>query len=327
MKIVKWLVALLIVLGIVFFSGPKPSDLYLSPLLPVVKGEGELLETTIKTREAKENFIKPDNHSRIIWADSIRKSKTPVSIVYLHGFSASPQEGNPVHVEFAKRYGCNLYIPRLHNHGLDEQEPLLGLSAEELLNSAKEAVAIGKLIGDKLILMSTSTGGTLSLYIASGNPDIRALILYSPNIDLYDSRSFVLVQPWGLQLARMINGSPYYHFDGPEGYEKYWTPTYRIEGLISLKMLLEETMNEKTFAKISSPVFLGYYSQDDVVSVPRMMEMFEQLNTSPEQKRKVAFPLAKTHAIASDIWCQDIEGVQNETYKFAEEILRMKVVR
>ena len=40
--------------------------------------------------------IKPDNQARIIWADSSKKEKTKIAFLYLHGFSASQAEGDPV---------------------------------------------------------------------------------------------------------------------------------------------------------------------------------------------------------------------------------------
>ncbi|MFL5729859.1 MAG: alpha/beta hydrolase, partial [Cytophagaceae bacterium] len=252
-------------------------------------------------------------------------------IVYIHGFSASQGEGIPLHTEFARRYGCNLYLCRLYEHGLTEEEPMLNMDPEKLLESAKKAVAVGKQLGDSVILMSTSSGGTLSLYIASGNPDIHSIITYSPNIDLYDEKSWLLTERWGLQLARLILGGKYYSFDGPEGYKKYWTYRYRIEALISLKTLVNATMHQETFGKIKQPLFLGYYyknekEQDNVVSVKRMQEMFDQVGTNADRKRKVNFPNSGTHIIASDLWSKDIEGVKAETFKFAEEVLGLNAI-
>ena len=38
------------------------------------------------------------------------KEKTEYAVVYLHGFSASQEEGDPVHYDFAKKFGCNLFL-------------------------------------------------------------------------------------------------------------------------------------------------------------------------------------------------------------------------
>jgi hypothetical protein len=51
--------------------------------------------------------------------------------------------------------------------------------------------------------------------------------------------------------------------------------------------------------------------------------MFEQTGTSPAEKRKIAFPDAGTHAIASSVTARDLNSVRNETFKFAEEIMKL----
>ena len=331
MKFFKIFCIVISLLVILYISGPAPEKPIINTELPEIKNNGSILEAEIKQEEEKNSNIKEDNQARIVWHDSIQKNKTPYSIVYIHGFSASQGEGIPLHREFAKRYGCNLYLCRLYEHGLIEEEPMINLTPGKLLESAKRAVAIGKKLGDKVILMSTSSGGTLSLYIASGNPDIHSIITYSPNIDLYDEKSWLLTQPWGLQMARIILGGKYYTFHGPPGFEKYWTSKYRIESIISLKSFINATMNGETFGKINQPVFMGYYfkneeEQDKVVSVKRMLEMFAQLGTPNNLKRKINFPESGTHIIASDLWSKDISRVKEETFRFAEEILGMKQV-
>lgn len=330
-KLLKWVIGVILLLLVIYFLGPSAPKAELTTTLPELKGNLLQIESDINKSEGALPNLKPDNQARIIWFDSLRKEKTPVSIVYLHGFSASQGEGMPVHIDFAKRYGCNLYLSRLYEHGLESKEAFIDMTPEKLLQSAKEAVAVGKQIGDKVILMSTSTGGTLSLFIASGNPDLYGLICYSPNIDLYDSKSFILTSPWGLQLSRMVLGSDYYNFSGPPGTLKYWITHYRIEGLIALKSLLNASIKKEVFEQVKMPVFVGYYykdeqHQDDVVSIPAMLSMFDELGTPKEQKKKVCFPEAGTHPIASEIWSHDIMNVERQTFRFAEEILKLKPV-
>ncbi|MCS6822744.1 MAG: alpha/beta hydrolase [Cytophagaceae bacterium] len=311
---------------------PVPNDITEDTNLPVLTDSLPLLEKQIMASERAEKNLKPDNEARIIWHDSTKKNKTPVSVVYLHGFSASQGEAHPVHIEFARRYGCNLYLSRLYGHGINSAEPLLNVTADSLIKSAKYAVAVGKKIGERVILMSTSTGSTLSMYIASAHPDIMALIMFSPNVDLFDPRSSILTMPGGLYIARFILGSKYYSFTGPAGFEKYWTAKYRAEAIVELKQLIKHTMHEQLFSKIRMPVFMAYYyknetQQDNVVSVKKMLEMFQKLGTPKHKKRKVVLPEAGTHALASGLWSQDIHAALCETFHFAESILEMKPLK
>ncbi|MEO1050866.1 MAG: alpha/beta hydrolase [Bacteroidota bacterium] len=333
MKILKWLGAIIILLVIVYFVGPKVDVPELdAKITQEATSDLKALEDEINKSEASNSKIKPDNQARIIWADSTHQ-KTPYSLVYLHGFSASQGEGDPAHIEFARRYGCNLYLTRLAEHGLESDEPMLELTPEKLLESAKEAIAVGKQLGDQVIVMSTSTGGTLGIYLASEEPAISALINYSPNIDLFDPRSSMLLKPWGLQIARTLLGGDYNNNSGEPEEDKfkdqYWYAKYRIEAILNLKALMAATMTEETFTKVKQPFFLGYYYkndslQDKTVSVPKMLEMYDQLGTPEASKRKVAFPEAKEHVIASKYVENTHERVMEETFKFAEEILKLE---
>ncbi|MCB0631978.1 MAG: alpha/beta hydrolase [Lewinella sp.] len=313
------------ILVVVFLLGPSPARPALRVEVPKVSPDLQLLETAITGEEKNNPAIKPDNESRIIWYDSIPQ-KTEYSIVYLPGFTASWAEGEPIHRELARRYGCNLYLPRLHAHGLKGEDSMLEFNSDSLLASAAEALAVGKQLGDKVILMSTSTGGTLSLLLAAEDPDIAGIIAYSPNIAINNSAAFLLNGPWGLQIARQVYDGNYRRYDAPADYSRYWNTTYRLEALVELENLLEYGMTEKTFSRVTQPFFLGYYykneeEQDPVVSVAAMQEMFRELGTPDSLKREVAFPTVGDHILASHLKSKDLEVVRTATIKFVEEIL------
>jgi alpha-beta hydrolase superfamily lysophospholipase len=50
--------------------------------------------------------------------------------------------------------------------------------------SSEVYALIAKKLGKKVIIMSTSTGGTLSLQLAAAFPEIAGLVMYSPNIEI-----------------------------------------------------------------------------------------------------------------------------------------------
>lgn len=327
-KIFLGLFALIVLLVIIYMSGPKVEKPNLETTLPKVPSNLVQLEKWINDKEASIPNIKQENESTIVWFNNI-PGKTEYSIVYLHGWSASPGEGYPLHVETAKRYGCNLYLPRLAGHGLEEEEPMLQITANKILDSAKEAIAVAKQLGDKVIIMATSTGGTLALHLAGEDKDIAALLLYSPNVAIYDKNAKLLTKPWGLQLMKAVKGSNYYNSGSTEKEKKYWTTRYRVEALPHLQALVDYTMVPETFHKITQPVFMGYFYkndtvQDKTVSVPALLKMYDQLGTETSLKRKVAFPNVGSHVMTSSLTSQDLESVQKETYAFLEEILQLK---
>lgn len=330
-KIILWILGISLLLFTIYALGPAPLAPKARPEIPVLTDDLLELEKQIQEKESKIKGLKPDNEARIIWADSTNKKQTPISLVYIHGFSASQGEGDPIHKAFAKRFGCNLYLARIAEHGIENENPMQDLSADKMIASAIEALEIGKKIGKKVILMSTSTGGTLSLYLASRdvNKDILGLILYSPNIEIYDPNAKLLNKPWGLQIARKVFGSNFRSFEGPPGTKEYWTTRYRMEAIVALQNLVEHTMTEKTFEKITQPVFLAYYykneeEQDKVVSIPAMFRMFDQIATPENKKYKIALPTTGNHGMASKCWSKDLDVVRKETFDFAEKYLEME---
>jgi alpha-beta hydrolase superfamily lysophospholipase len=191
------------------------------------------------------------------------------------------------------------------------------------------AYAIGKQLGKKVILMATSTGGTLALKLAGEYPDIAGLILLSPNIAINDPNAWVLNNHWGLQVARMIKGKYNQSDDTSAIYAQYWNAKYRMEATVELEELIETTMKESTFQKVNQPTLLLYYyknedQQDPVVKVSAMKRMFTQLGTPDSLKRQVAIPNAGDHVIGSYVKSKDVKTVEDECVKFAIEILHLR---
>ncbi len=328
MKLLKWFAVILLVFTVVYFLGPRPSTPKYTNELPAVPAGADSLEAYIAKNEAAFK-IKTENEARILWANDSSKAVTDYAVVYLHGFSASQEEGDPVHYEFAQKFGCNLYLSRLDAHGIDTTEPLINYTALGSWNSAKQAYAIGKQLGKKVILLSTSTGGSLALKLAAEFPEIAGLILLSPNIEINDPNAWLLNNHWGLEIARLVKGKYNVVKDTTPIYAQYWNNRYRMEATVQLEELLESTMKASTFNKVMQPTLLLYYfkdddHQDEVVKVSAMKRMFNQIGTPAALKRQVPIPNAGDHVLGSYVKSKDIATVQTECEKFATEVLKMK---
>lgn len=315
---------------LLYALGPSPQTPEFSNILPNIPSEAEELENYVRNKEARHK-IKPGNEAEIIWANHDKK-KTKVALVYLHGFSASKEEGDPIHRDFAYNFNCNAYFARLEGHGIDTSDALYNITADGLYRSAKEAYAIGKQLGDEVVIMSTSTGGTLALKLAAEFPEIKGLINFSPNMAINDPAAFLLNDPWGLQIAQVTFGGKYRELSSKdEFYKKYWNTRYRLESIVELEQLIEGICIDETYKKITCPVFNGYYykdeeNQDKVVSVCAIREMHQKLGTADNLKVEKAFPNAGAHVIASAHQSAAVPEVRSAVFNFAVKILKLKPI-
>jgi esterase/lipase len=306
--------------------GPKPQHKPIDFTTAPVNNELNSLDSIIAVNESIVKDIKPGNEAQIVWYGE--KVQTEYSVVYLHGFSASHMEGNPINVDFAKRYGCNIYLPRFVEHGRVDTNAFQNLTPENYFESAQQALEIGKKIGKKVILMSCSTGGTFSIMLAK-DPAIAGHIMFSPNIDLKDPASVLITEQWGPQILSMVLGSDYNRIMYTPEAQKYWNAVYHNNGIVTTKRLIKDYMNNDEFAKVTQPIFLGYYykneeQNDDVVSVPRMRDFYNAASTPTEQKMKKEYPVIPRHVICSSIMTDKTDLVKKDVYSFAENILKLK---
>ncbi len=311
-----------------YLLGPKPKKPLFDKSLVLVP-DIEDLDGYVTAME-KVNKLKSGNEAEIIWADASHQ-QTDYAVVYLHGFSSSKMEGNPVHLNLAKALNANLYLARLADHGIDTIAPMQYFTADRLWETSKQAYAIGQKLGKKVILIGTSTGGTAALKLAATYPKINSLILLSPNVAINDKNAWLLNDPWGLQIARRVLGSDERKVDGrTEAYKKYWYTNYRIESLVELQEFVESSMTKSVFENVKQPVLMLYYyknalEQDPVVRVDAMLKMFNDLGTPDDLKRKVAIPNAGNHVLGSYLTSKDLPSVEIAINSFVESVLKEKV--
>ena len=116
----------------------------------------EDIDNLLESQEKMVRFLRPGTEKKVLWAQGNGvKSKT--SIVFIHGFSASRVEIDPVVDLIAAELNANVYFTRLRGHGQDGQA-LAEATYEQLLNDTTEAIEIGKFIGDILSPSQTQIG-------------------------------------------------------------------------------------------------------------------------------------------------------------------------
>ena len=236
-------------------------------------------------------------------------------------------EGNPVHVNVGKDLGMNVYVPRLAEHGLETSDALLNMTPDNLWMSALDAFSKARALGDQVILMGTSTGGTLALKLAAEFPDqVFALVLCSPNVRIFDKTASLLSKPWGLQIARKVMGGDYRTLEPDPKTDPYWYNQYRVESLVYLQQLIDETMKASVFERVTQPVYTACYykdeeHQDQTVSVEAINWMFDNLGTPADQKELVYFPEAGAHVICCDLTSPAWQDVQTGIQGFLKKLI------
>lgn len=325
MKKRYWIILILIIgLIITYFSGPVPSTPVYSTELPEFPSDYSALEKIIEEKEDSMP-VRKDNQARIVWYD--QPQKTEYSIVYLHGFAGSYRDGYPVNQNIADSLKANIYLARWAGHGLKPPASLNDFNGENAWRSAKDALEIGRRIGKKVIIMSTSTGGTLALKLAATYPEkIHALVNLSPNLEDDQPGTFVLNSPWGYEVARLISFGKNKEIEHEQEIARqYWDTVYPSRALVDLQVLVETTMLPETFKKIEIPVLTLYYhknfiEEDQHVEVSVYEDAYKLFSTPDSLKKLKALESQDTHFIGSEIKSKDTRSVEMEILKFLNEI-------
>jgi esterase/lipase len=107
--------------------------------------------------------------------------RAPRAVVLIHGFTDSPRQFADLADSLFAR-GDNVLVPRLPHHaerGKDVSE-LAGLTASELVHTADRAVDIAAGLGDSVVVMGLSVGGTLAAWAGEHRTEVRRAVIIAP---------------------------------------------------------------------------------------------------------------------------------------------------
>ena len=217
--------------------------------------------------------IKPGLKKSIIWNDR-PGIRSEYAIVYVHGFSASLEELRPVPDLLAKALGANLFFTRLTGHARTPEAMIEG-SIKTWVEDLDEAFKIGSAIGQKVIMIGCSTGGTLTAYgILNKNfsDQLYGVIFVSPNFGIRNKAAKFLTWPYAEYWLPIVAGKNQVNKPRNKLHEKYWTTSYPTISLIPMMELIEQTLETDT--KYTDVPALFYFSPDDEVVNAQKTEFF-----------------------------------------------------
>lgn len=263
-RFLTWLVVIVAVLSAAFLVGPRvrvDTTVTFDP-----QAIGADVEAYLGASEAKVPGIRDGLQKEIVWADEATKARTPLAIVYIHGFSASKGELRPLPDAVARELGANLFYARLTGHGQDSAA-MAAASVNAWINDFAEAVAIGERLGDRVVVIATSTGGALATWAAVDerfHDRIAGLVLISPNYGVQAAGSWLLTLPWGKQIAELVIGDERSFETRSELHKTFWTsryPTVALLPMAALTVLGNSTVVERA----KTPVQFVFSLNDQVV--------------------------------------------------------------
>ena len=279
------------------------------------------LDAWLAANEAAVPGLRPNCEKRIIWAGE-PGARTGTALVFMHGFSASPEEIRPVPDRVAAALGANLHFTRFTGHGQDG--PALARATLDAWRAdVAEALAIGRALGERVLVMGCSTGCTLSTLAVVEGAEIAGLIHVSPNYRLASLLAqFVLDAPgarvWGPWVAGRERS-----FDViSEAHEAYWTTRYPTVALFPMGAAMR-TARAADLSRVKTPALVVYSPKDEVVSPAAIRAIMARWGGAVKAHEVACGPEddAMCHLIAGDIFSPgQTEGVVDVMIRWARGI-------
>lgn len=253
---------LVLVAAVVWFIAPRQHWTEAALIAPVEPGAD--LDGWLAAREAAVPGITPGAEKTILWAGEPGQ-RTPLALVYLHGFSATRQEVSPLAEDLAGALGANLFATRLTGHGLPGAA--LGVArVSDWDQDIREAMAIGQRLGERVVLIGTSTGGSMAV-LAALDPTYRdslaGIVLISPNFALNSGQAWVLDMPFASSWVPAVMGQTRSWEPQNEAHGRYWTTSYPTTALFAMRVVQRAAQDaDRAAARVPTLVF---YAQGDTV--------------------------------------------------------------
>ena len=252
-----------VIAGMLAFGPREPLDLvprFDAAALP------DDLDTYLATRESVFDDLIPGTEKRILWAGT-PGDRTDWAVIYLHGFSATSEEVRPLPDKVAGALGANLYFTRFAGHGRTG-DALATATAQDWMVDLAEALAIGRRIGDRILVIATSTGGTIAatgLLQPELQADMDAVAFVSPNFKLAPVAATLLTWPLARHWAPVVAGSERCFEPLNEIHARFWTTCYPTTALMQMAALASHA-GAADYKGVSVPALFIYSPKDRVVS-------------------------------------------------------------
>lgn len=255
----------------------------------------EMLDAYLAAKEAKYIDIRPGLEKQIVWHNETQKLKTDQVIVYVHGFSASAKEIEPVPQQLAKQLGANLYLIRLRGHGRTGTS-LGNVKDKDWFEDIQEALGIAEILGEKIIFLAVSTGSPLALWGAHQFPHfpIEAMIHLSPNFGIDNPFTNICLLPFGRTWVSLIMGKTRKLED--EIQHNAWDYEYPYQSIVPMFRAVHK-VKKLDLESIQVPQLIFYSSLDKIVSVKKLLKQTKRLKHPKNKWIKIDNSESENHHV------------------------------
>ena len=176
-------------------------------------------------------------------------------------------------------------------------------SAQDWMADTLEAVRIGKTLGRKVLVISCSTGSTLSTWLGTTPQaaDVSAFVFISPNFGLKNKMSELINGHWGQQIATAISGDTIRYEQTDPREVVAWTGSYPTKALFPM-MALVKKVRDSDLSAFQKPVLVLYSAADQTVDPEEIKATFARLGSQQKSIDAVTYSQSKgQHVLAGDI--------------------------
>lgn len=221
------------------------------------------IEAEIAASEAQVPNLRKGCEKRIVWSGA-SATKTPVSVLYIHGFSATAEEIRPLPDLVAEGLGANIHFTRLDGHGQDG-DAMGRATFKAWQDDVAEALAIAQTIGDEVVVIGCSTGCTLATLALVEGAQVQAVIHISPNFGLrHRAVQFLLDLPASRHWSKYVAGGSRSFEPISEAHTAYWTVKYPTAAVHVMADAVR-AVRHADLSKITTPALFCYNAEDQVV--------------------------------------------------------------
>ena len=263
MRIMIWLVGVL-ALGVAALWLLAPAERVQSDIRFDESRIGPDVTAYFQQVESEVPGIRPGAEKQVIWAGQAGVP-TDLVILYVHGFSATSYEIRPVPDEVARSLGANLVYTRLKGHGRDGPA-MAEATATGWMEDMAEALAVARQVGNRIVVISTSTGGTLTALALpeAMSEGVIGGVFVSPNFRVKAAGAFVLTWPGVRWWARYVAGAERVSEPRNTLHSEYSTLRYPIEAVLPMAAAVKAA-RAVPYESIRQPALFVYSDDDQVV--------------------------------------------------------------